>query len=121
MSNIEESESDNGKTDEEYEYEREQINKMFPNANFTIAIDLNDLDDVITTRPFIIVKSSYFCYCYDNNKKESEYFYVSGNNITNKVILNTLIEQKLCLECNHQFVEGFHQVTDCQFEIVTGS
>ena len=34
------------KTDEEYEYDAEQINIMFPKAQFTIAIDIEDMDEL---------------------------------------------------------------------------
>ena len=33
------------KTEEQYEYKFEQIDKMFPNAKFTIAIDIEELDE----------------------------------------------------------------------------
>lgn len=111
------------KTDEQYELEIEQIEQMFPNAKFTIAIDIEELDVVFTKQPAIVVKQTYNCYCYKDCNKKTEYFYISGKNITTKFIINQLIEQGLELDCNHHFLEGFEKVknSDCQFGICTGS
>lgn len=46
------------KTDEEDEFE--QIEKMFPNASFTIAIGLDYMDERITERDNIIIKKHLF-------------------------------------------------------------
>ena len=35
---------------------------MFPNAKFTIAIDIEELDEVVTEQPEIIIKQEYSCY-----------------------------------------------------------
>ena len=111
------------KTEEQYEYEFEQIAKMFPNAKFTIAIDIEELDEVVTEQPEIIIKQEYSCYCYDDCKKNTEYIHISGAKITNKFIIDKLIEYGLVLDCNHCFVEGFNKMQNsiCQFEIITGS
>jgi hypothetical protein len=113
------------KTEQDYENECNLIDLMFPNAKFSIAIDIEELDDIITTQPKIIIKSSYNCYCYEICKRTTEYFIISGKNITNKYIINELINQGLHLDCDHRFVEGFHNPSsiksDCQFEIMTGS
>lgn len=111
------------KTDEQYEREIEEIEKMFPNAKFTIAIDIEELDVVFTKQPAIVIKQSYYCHCYRGSNKKTEYFYISGKNITTKFIINQLIEQGLELVCDHRFIEGFEKVknSDCQFEICTGS
>ena len=113
------------KTDEQYAIENEQIYNMFPDAKFTISIDIDELDYVITTQEHIIIKSAYTCYCYDNCNKKTEFFNIFGKNITNKFIINSLIKQDLNLDCNHHFIEGFYKNpktnSDCQFEIMTGS
>ena len=99
----------------------EEIDRMFPNKNFHIAIDIEEIDDIITDKKSIIVKNEYNCYCYDGNMRPTDYFYITGDVITNKVILNKLVEDNLCLECNHIFVEGFSKINDCMFEIMVGS
>jgi hypothetical protein len=50
------------KTEEQYERENEEIEKMFPNAKFTIAINIEELDVIFTKQPAIVVKKSYYCY-----------------------------------------------------------
>ena len=113
--------SDSDAEYETYVAEQEQIEAMFPNAQFTISISLSDLDDQITDESTIVVKQSYGCYCYDANPRNTDWIVVKSTKITNRVVLNELIKQNLNLECNHRYVEGFHQLTDCQFEIMTGS
>jgi len=110
-------------TEEEMEYEIEQIDLMFPNAQFTVAISIKELDDIITDKNYIIIKQAYNCYCYSDCKRNTEYFYIQGKNITNKYVIERLIECGLDLDCNHMFVEGFCQTigSDCQFEICVGS
>lgn len=113
--------SDIEKTEEQCQIENEQIERMFPNAKFIIAIDIDELDDIVTDKKFITVAKTYTCYCYDNCNKTPKYFYVTGDKITNRVILNKLIEYNLYIECNHCFIEGFDKISDYQFEISTGS
>ena len=57
------------KTDEEIECEIEQMNNMFPTAQFEVAINIEEIDKLITDKQFIIVKNTYSCFCYDNCKK----------------------------------------------------
>lgn len=115
------------KSEEQYEYEREQINKMFPHALFDIVLELEELDEVVTEETSIVVKQTYNCYCYDDCKKNTDFFHITCNpceKMTNKFIIQELINQKLNLqECNHRFLEGFikSKNSDCQLEIVVGS
>jgi hypothetical protein len=106
-----------------YEAEQEQIREMFPDAQFTIAINIDEMDEKITEDKFIIVKSTYSCYCYDETNRKTEYYYIHGESMTTKYVLEQLIKQGLCLDCNHHFVEGFYlnPKSKCQYEIVTGS
>ena len=105
----------------DYTFEIDLIDKMFPNAKFVIAIDIEELDDVVTDQTNIVVKNTYDCYCYGGVNKIADYFYIRGEHITNRFIINNLIEQGLNLNCNHCFVEGFYKETICQFGICTGS
>jgi hypothetical protein len=111
------------KTNEEYEYDAEQINIMFPNAQFTIAIDIEDMNELITDKQHLIIKSSYDCYCYDNAKKKTDYFYIKGENMTVRYVIEELIKQGLKLDCNHHFLEGFNKISGsgCEFELCVGS
>jgi hypothetical protein len=113
--------------EEKYECERKQIDQMFQHALFDIAIELEELDEVVSDQTYIVVKNTYTCYCYDDCKKNTEYFYITCNpceKMTNKFIIQELIKQKLNLQdCNHRFLEGFikSKDSDCQLEIVVGS
>lgn len=120
---IENSADEIEKTEEQYEYEREQIELMFPDAKFEIAIDLEYFDDIITERNNIVIKHDYGCYCYDNCKRKTDWFFITGEKLTYKYVIGELIRQKLVLDCNHRFVEGFykHPKSNCQFEIWVGS
>jgi hypothetical protein len=111
------------KTDEQYEKEYELIEQMFPDAKFTVAIEFEDLDEVVTNLPAIIVKNAYTCYCYNGHNRPTDFFHISGENMTNAFIVEQLIKQGLDLDCNHCFLEGFYKTknSDCQFEIWTGS
>jgi hypothetical protein len=106
--------------EDEYEKESELIDQMFPNANFTIAIDLHELDDLVTEDQEISIKHTYNCYCYGDRPRETEYYEIKGNQLTNKFILLELIKQGLNLDCNHCFVEGFYKNGNT-YEIVAGS
>ena len=111
----------NEKTEEQYEAETTLINEMFPTAKFCVAIDYDELNEVVTDQPNIVIKNTYNCYCYDDNKRNTDYFYISakkGEAITNKFIITELINQKLCLECNHIFLEGFAKNTLSESESV---
>ncbi len=111
------------KTDEEIENEIEQIHNMFTNAEFEVAINIKEMDKLLTDKNYIIVKNTYSCYCYDNCKKNTDYFYITGENMTYRYVIEQLIEKGLKLECNHHYLEGFYKTegSDCQFEIWVGS
>lgn len=114
------------KTEEQIELEIEQMEQMFPGAKFDIAIDINELDEVVTDKNLIIIKIYHSCYCYSHCKKNNEFFVIQStgtNAITNRFILNELIKQDLDLDCNHRFIEGFirNPNTLCQFDAWIGS
>ena len=111
------------KTDEEYEREFEEYERMFPYAKFTISIDIEELDDLITDKQSIIIKQVYDCYCYENCNKKTEYFYIKGENLTQRYVIEQLIKKGLEIECNHIFLEGFEKTkgSECQFELIFGS
>ena len=113
------------KTKEDYERENQLLDDMFPDANFTIAIEYDEIDNVISTEPYIILKNTYNCYCYDNKPRNTDYYYIHGNGnpITWKTLFNDLIKQGFKLECNHCFVEGIYKTngSECQYEFMIGS
>ena len=106
---------------EEYEKNQEQIDKIFPNANFHIDIHLSILDDIFTTKKQIFITHSHNCYCYTGNYRPTEFFEIKGDKITYRYIFNELIRQGLNVECNHCFFEGFDKTTNIQYSICFGS
>ena len=118
--------SDNSRDSDYYNNEINEIDKMFPmntDAHFTISIPLNKMDKLITTSKMIIIKQTFDCYCYGNMNLCPKLFIICGEKITNKYILQKLIEYNLKLDCNHVFIEGFVKKNGFPnvYEIFTGS
>ena len=67
--------------DQNNEELNEEIDQLFPNALFDIAMELEELDEVVTDRQDIVVKHTYTCYCFDDCKKNTEYFYITCNSL----------------------------------------
>jgi hypothetical protein len=111
------------KIEEQYEAELKIIDEIFKDANFSVSIDIDELDELLTDKKQIIIKSDYKCYCYANEVRQPEYFQICGDCITNKYVLEELMKQNLNLNCNHYFIEGFLKSvhSDIQYEIITGS
>ena len=112
------------KSEEQLEREFRIIDEMFPNAQFTPSIDLDDLDNIVTDKKEIIIQQTFTCYCYDNMNKSPKYFTIKcGENesLTNKYIINELIKKGLKVNCNHRFLEGFDQLHDNMYLFSCGS
>ena len=110
--------------DEELQREFRIIDDMFPEADFTPSVRLENLDDVVTDEKEIIIKQDFTCYCHDNMNKRSKYFTIKcgeHESITNKFIMTELMKQKMKIDCDHRFVEGFYKHKDNIYEIWTGS
>lgn len=95
---------------------------QFPGALFSIDIDDSELDNILSDSDQIMIKQTFDCDCF-HVKRVPRYFHIkgSGNPLTNRYVIKELIKQRLNLECNHFFLEGFIKNTDCQFELMTGS
>ena len=76
---MEQTEEKMDKTEEEMENEFDLIDKMFPGAKFVIAIDIEELDDVVTERTNIVIKNTYDCYCYAGVNKSQIIFTLAAN------------------------------------------
>jgi hypothetical protein len=127
MNDMIEQESEIVKSEEQILWEMQEIKKMFPKANFTVAVKYEELDYEITLEKDIIIKHKFDCFCYDHlEKKKTQFFHIHKNKnekITNKFVINELIKQGLVLDCHHHYIEGFENKSKnpCQFEIITGS
>ena len=116
---------------DDYECQQEEINRMFPNIDFTIAMTLEEIDEVVSPLDKIVVKQTFNCYCYDGESMSHapipKWFTIhcrEDEKMTNRVIIRELANQGFSLECNHRFLEGFERSArggECQFEPATGS
>ena len=109
--------------DNEFHYDEGIDDKVeFKGAMFSIAIEDSELDNILTEKDQIMIKQDFDCYCF-HKKREPRYFHIKrrSESLTNRCVIQQLIEQKMVLECNHVFLEGFIKKTDCQFELGTGS
>ena len=110
--------------DDQFHYDEEdESNSEFKGAMFSIAIEDSELDDILSDKDQIMIKQDFNCYCF-HVKREPRYFRIKcpkGKSLTNKQVIKELIEQRMILECNHVFLEGFIKKTDYQYELMTGS
>ena len=105
--------------DEDDEWDR--IHNMFPGAQFSVCININQLDELVTDLNQIVIRSDYGCYCYGDQPRKTEYYYIAGERITYKLVIDELINQGLELYCNHQFLEDIHHVDGFLFDLWKGS
>ena len=117
-------ETSSEQTYDQFENEKNMINQEFPNTQFTISIPYNELDNVVSMDSTIYILDSRYCYCNEHNPLDTRIFKITSNRpITNRIVLKELIRQRLSIDCNHHFVEGFHKLNNNprMFEILTGS
>lgn len=106
----------------DYENVQNNIINQFPNAKFTIAIDYDKLDNVVSLQRTIYILDNRQCYCYNDDPFNTKVYKITTDKvITNRLILQELIKQGLTLDCNHFFIEDFHMLNSNTFEIMTGS
>lgn len=111
--------------DEAYERNERIISAMFPRVKFSVCIDLEELDEVLSNEAQIVIKCSHNCYCYDRCPRPNDYIVVRGNGrpITVKDAIKRMEEEGYDSDCNHQFLEGFwkRKPDSIEFEAWFGS
>jgi len=95
-------------------------NYIHLNAPFVSCLSVLEWDDVITDLPSITIEQSFGCYCYDTPRK-TEYFTITADIITNKVVMDHLIEKEFNPCRNHVFLEGIHKKENGYWELMFGS
>ena len=118
--------SDSDSDEEEYMKEIEIINEMFPDICFSVAIRLAEMDQIVSEKDTIVIKSDYRCYCYRDYPRNTDFFIINrpkNGKITYKHIFTELMNQELDLDCDHCFIEGIEKTpnSECQFEFALGS
>jgi hypothetical protein len=114
--------SDDSKSEDEYMKEFQIIDEMFPNIDFTISINLDMMNDVISDEKCIVIKNTFKCYCYSLVDKKNEFFIINApinGKITYKHLFTELMNQNCALLCDHRFIEGIHKSPNstCQYEL----
>ena len=102
---------DGPKPDYIYDYQFRLMDELFPNAEFEVCIDINKLDDIITTKKEVKLIQTFTCYCYNNSSREDKVFVIKSNEpMTTRYVINELIKQNFKLECNHHFLESLDAI-----------
>lgn len=111
--------------EEKYQAGQDELDRLFPDLGFSICIELDELDDVISTEYRIIMKDTRTCYCYDNCKESNTFIEIKNKNgqITYRDLFQELNNMKFQRSCNHRFFEGLQQCknSNIQFEMCFGS
>ena len=102
----------NIKTEDDYKREIELINAEFPTAKFSIAIDYDKLDEVISLERTIYILNKPVCGCYEGRDKPKKQVYkiISNKPITYRILFKKLILQNYSLKCNHSFIEDIFAI-----------
>jgi hypothetical protein len=110
------------KTDEQYEAEREAMERLFPNAKFDICIDINELDEDFGLN-CVVFKHAYTCYCYDKSHRPTDFIVIRDDKpVTVRKVIQELIHQNFNPNCNHYFLEGLNNIgTGIEIEGFFGS
>ena len=109
------------KTAEEYLKEKEMLDEMFFNAYFDVSMDIKELDDLVSDKKEIIIQQEFKCYCYKNLPTDNKIFTIRGDKLTKKYVIDDLIKQGLVINCDHRFLEGFHNIKGNLYNMVLGS
>lgn len=97
---------DEEKNDRIFEFHHKIVNKLFPNAKFSMCLELKELDEVVTKRKKIKFIQTFNCCCYGvNQKKEKTFIIKSKEPMTRRYIINELIKQDFTIDCDHIFLE----------------
>jgi hypothetical protein len=95
----------------------------FPDANFTVCIPSNELDEVIINKEIVAIKCAFVCHCYDHFLRKTEFYICRKQSmgITNRDLINCLIENNYYNDCDHSFLEEFCVDTESQVSPFFGS
>lgn len=116
--------SDSDFDEEEFKQELEEIHKQFPNARFSIDISLKYIDSVLVNTDQVAIKCDFKCHCYKYFPRNSEFYICKnpkGKGITNRDLVNCLIENRFARDCDHRFLELFKVDTSSQVTAWFGS
>ena len=93
----------------------------FPNAQFTVCIETKDLDKIVINKEVLAIKCNFNCPCYTYRKPEYYICRKKSMDITNRDLINCLIENGYIADCDHIFLEQFCIDTESQVSPFFGS
>ena len=113
--------------DEECQAVIEYMDKTFADAEFSVCLEIDELDDIISNEKIIVIKNSKVDY-YDEDAKDFEwkhYFHVIQLDVMSKRnIIFELIKQGVEGDGDHRFLEAIIPTTKgntTQFDLWWGS
>ncbi len=109
------------KTEEQVEREFEILATMFPSRSITVCIDLEEINDLITTEKRMVVKQDFLCYCHQLRPRKTKFYVITGEQLTYKYVIQKLLKKGFRSYCNHHFLEYFQKETEVQYGIGFGS
>ena len=116
--------SDSEFDEAKFKAEIEEIHKQFPNARFSIDLSLDEIDSVVSNTDQLAIKCVFNCYCYSEAPRNSEFYICKnpkGKDITNRDLVECLIENKFAPDCDHRFLEIFEVNNSSQVTAWFGS
>jgi hypothetical protein len=101
--------------------EDECVDDLFEQHDFTICLSLKKLNELVSTKSSIKIIETYTCYCHDEDPRENEIFEIHGDKLTNKYVIEQLINQGISRDCNHCFLESIECDNNGYYSIFWGS
>jgi hypothetical protein len=97
-------------------HEHYNIEDEFDNIKFSIFIPRSKLDAVIADRDLLCIRYVFDCHCYSGNKRNTEFYYCkkAKKGITNRDLIQCLVDNGFDTQCNHVFLEGFDLNSEVQ-------
>ena len=99
------------------------VEDEFPDTLFSICLSKKELNKVVIKKDMVSIKCEFLCYCYKNSPRITEFYICKKENcsITNRDLINCLVDNKFETLCNHTFLEFFEMDTPCQVSPWFGS
>jgi len=94
----------------------------FPNLHFTICLEINELDNILTTSNIASVFNEHRCMCCnpDDNTFQITQVYREGG-IRQYDVLKAMNDAKFKSKCNHRFIEHLCEIQKNVFRVDCGS
>lgn len=99
----------------------DDVQAMFPKAQFTISFDKDTLDSELSSSNMIFIVIKHKCYCFGNTAVPNDYIQVKKRHdaryISYADAINAMIEYDY-EPCSHCFLEEFEQSKNSQIQYI---